>query len=172
LPGNEKIPIQANGTLLINPMAAKAARRIALNQLLLAAQQRGQGGMTTAHLEDIRDHIVLVRTPANPLAPPDVFATTIATLQSKTYLRRVSRVFDLCILVLAIIAGAFIERISRAYVVLGAIAFTAAYCLVALNLISQWLIWLPGFFPVGVIWLLVLFRLLQGRQTARIASAQ
>ena len=62
--------------------------------------------MTTAHLEDIRDHIVLARTPANPLAPPDVFATTIATLQSKTYLRRVSRVFDFCILVLATIAGA------------------------------------------------------------------
>ena len=172
LPGDEKIPIQADGTVLVNPMAANAPRRIALNQLLLAAQQRGQGGMTTAHLEDIRDHIVLVRTPANPLAPPDVFATTIATLQSKTYLRRVSRVFDFCILVFATIAGAFVGRISRAYVLLGAIALTAAYCLIALNLVSQWLIWLPGLFPIGVVWLLVLFRLLQGRQAVRIESAE
>lgn len=171
LPGDEKIPIQANGTVLINPTAANSARRIALNQLLLAAQQRGQSGMTAAHLEDIRDHIVLARTPANPLGPPDVFATTIATLQSKTYLRRVSRVFDLSVLVLAIIAGAFVGRIGRAYVVLAAIAFTAAYCLVALNLISRWLIWLPGFFPLGLIWLLVLFRLFQGHQTVRHESA-
>ncbi len=167
LPGAERIPIHANGTVLVNPMAAKAARRIALNQLLLAAQQRGQGGMTAAHLEDIRDHIVLTRAPANPLGPPDVFATTIATLQSKTYLRRVSRVFDFCILALAIMAAAFIGKIGRAYVILGGIVLTAAYCLIALNLISQWLIWLPGFFPIGVIWLIVLFRLLQGRITKR-----
>jgi hypothetical protein len=171
LPGEEKIPIQANGTVLINPTAANAARRIALNQLLLAVQQRGQRGMTTEHLEDIRDHIVLARTPANPLGPPDVFATTIATLQTKTYLRRVSRVFDVCVLVLAIIAGAFVGRIGRAYIVLAAIAFTAAYCLIALNLISRWLIWLPGFFPIGLVWLLVVFRLLQGRQTVRRESA-
>jgi hypothetical protein len=171
LPGEEKIPIQANGTVLINPTAANAARRIALNQLLLAVQQRGQRAMTTEHLEDIRDHIVLARTPANPLGPPDVFATTIATLQTKTYLRRVSRVFDLCVLVLAIIAGAFVGRIGRAYIVLAAIAFTAAYCLIALNLISRWLIWLPGFFPIGLVWLLVVFRLLQGRQTVRRESA-
>jgi hypothetical protein len=171
LPGEEKIPIQANGTVLINPTAANAARRIALNQLLLAVQQRGQRAMTTEHLEDIRDHIVLARTPANPLGPPDVFATTIATLQTKTYLRRVSRVFDVCVLVLAIIAGAFVGRIGRAYIVLAAIAFTAAYCLIALNLISRWLIWLPGFFPIGLVWLLVVFRLLQGRQTVRRESA-
>jgi CHASE2 domain len=164
LPRGHKIPIRSDGTLLINPLAAKNTRRLALNQLLLAAQQRGQGGMTTAHLEDMRDHIVLARTPANPLAPPDVFATTIATMQSHMYLRRVSHIFDFVVLVCAVIAAAFGGNISRAYLILGAIVFTAAYCLIALNLVSQWLIWVPGYFPLGIIWLLVLFRLFRRRK--------
>jgi hypothetical protein len=40
--------------------------------------------------------------------------------------------------------------------VLGAIAFTAAYCLIALAIVSRWLIWLPGCLPLGTVWLLVL----------------
>ena len=157
LPGDRNIPINAEGTLLINPLAAKSVRRLALNQLLLAAQQRGKGGVTTAHLEDIREHIVLARTPANPLAPPDVFATTIATIQSNMYVRRVSHIFDLAILVLTVVAAGFVARVSRSYIVLGALAFTAAYCLIALNMLSHWLVWVPGYFPLGLVWLLTVF---------------
>ena len=157
LPGGRRIPLNANGTLLINPLAAKNVRRLALNQLLLAAQQRGRGGVTTAHLENIRDQIVLARTPANPLAPPDVFATTIATIQSNMYIHRVSRAFDFAILFLTVLAAGFVIKISRSYIVLGAVAFTAAYCLIALNLLSHWRVWLPGYFPLGLIWLLTVF---------------
>ncbi len=157
LPGNRKIPINAEGTLLINPLAAQNVRRLALNELLLAAQQRGQGGSTTAHLENIRDQIVLARTPANPLAPPDVFAATIATMQSNMYLRRVSRMFDFVFLVLTVIAAGFVVRIPRSYLVLGAVVFTAAYCLIAMNVLSHYRLWLPAYFPLGLIWLLVLY---------------
>ena len=157
LPGGRTIPIHADGTLLINPLAAKNARRLALNQLLLAAQQRGKGGVTTARLENIRDQIVLARTPANPLAPPDVFATAIATIQSNAYLRRVSRIFDFAILALTVLAAGFVVKIARSYLILGALAFTAAYCLIALNVLSRYNIWLPGYFPLGLIWLLTLF---------------
>jgi CHASE2 domain-containing protein len=159
LPGHHTIPIRGDGTLLVNPLAAKNTRRLALNQLLLAAQQRGHGGVTTAHLEDIREQIVLARTPANPLAPPDIFATTIATMQGSLYLRRVSRIFDFVVLACAVLGAAFLGNIGRAYLLLGALVLTAGYCLIALNLISQWLIWLPGYFPLGIIWLLVMFRL-------------
>jgi hypothetical protein len=157
LPGNREIPIRADGTLLINPLAAKHARRLALNQLLLVAQQRGRGGVTNPPLENLRDDIVLARTPANPLAPPDVWVTAIATMQSNMYLRRVSRIFDFVILFFAIVIAGLLGQIARAYLILGALAFTAAYCLVALNLISQWSIWLPGYFPLGIVWLLVFF---------------
>ncbi len=157
LPGNRKIPINAEGTLLINPLAAKNTRRLALNQLLLAAQQRGQNTAAAAELANIRNDIVLARTPANPLAPPDVFATTIATIQSNLYLHRINRVFDLVVLGLAVFAAGYVAKISRSFLVLGALVFTAAYCLVALNLMSHWRIWLPGYFPLGAIWILALY---------------
>jgi hypothetical protein len=73
------------------------------------------------------------------------------------YLRRVSRIFDFVILFLAIVIAGLLGIITRGYLILGALAFTAAYCLVALNLISQWSIWLPGYFPLGIVWLLVFF---------------
>ena len=40
LPQNRRIPVAADGTLLVNPTALKRARRLSLNELLLAAQQR------------------------------------------------------------------------------------------------------------------------------------
>ena len=157
LPGNRRIPITAEGTLLINPLAAQNVRRLTLNELLLAAQQRGKGSSATAHLENIRDQIVLARTPANPLAPPDVFAATIATMQSNMYLRRVSRMFDFAFLVLTVLAAGFVVKAPRSYVVLGALAFTAGYCMIAMNLLSRYRVWLPGYFPLGLIWLLALY---------------
>jgi hypothetical protein len=52
--------------------------------------------------------------------------------------------------------------------VLGAIAFTAAYCLAALAIVSRWLIWLPGCLPLGAVWLLVILSvLLRHRYRAR-----
>jgi hypothetical protein len=172
LPGGRQIAIDASGTLLVNPLAAKNARRLTLNQLLLAAQQRGHGGATVSQLENIRDHIVLVRTPANPLAPPEVFAAAIATMQSNTTVHRVSRFFDLAILAVTIATAGFVTRIPGTYLVLGALGLTAAYCLIALQILSHWCIWLPGYFPLGLVWLLALFGILsrsRAREGERVA---
>jgi hypothetical protein len=103
----------------------------------------------------MRDQIVLARMPANPFSPPDVFAATLATIQTNSYLRRVSWIFDCAFLLLAAVVLGKICHISRVNLVLGAIAFSAAYCLIALAAISQWLIWLPGCLPLGAVWLLV-----------------
>jgi hypothetical protein len=156
LPQGRKIPIRSDGTLLISPNAAKKARRLALGDLLVAAQQRDAGQKKNAELDSIRDQIVLARTPENPLSPPDVFAATIATIQTNAYVRRVSWIFDCIILLLAAAVVAKLRDLSRIDLVLGAIAFTAAYCLVALAIVSRWLIWLPGCLPLGAVWLLVL----------------
>src|SRR3954452_25271003 len=43
LPQNRRIPIATDGTLLVNPNAGKSARRIGLNDMLLAAQQHDAG---------------------------------------------------------------------------------------------------------------------------------
>ena len=155
LPQGRTIPIRTDGTVLISPNAGKKARHLALNELLLIAQQR-DAGKKGPDLDSLRDQIVLARIPANPLSPPDVFAATLATIQTNAYVRRVSWIFD-CVILL-VIAGAVLalRHISRVDLVLCAIAFTAAYGLIALAVVSRWLIWLPGVLPLGAAWLLVL----------------
>jgi hypothetical protein len=160
LPQGRKIPIRPDGTLLVSPNAGKKAHRIPLSDLLLAAQQRDAGQKKNAELEAMRDQIVLARTPANPLSPPDVFTATIATIQTNAYVRRISWIFDCVILLLAAAVVMKLREVSRVDLVLGAIAFTAAYCLIALAVVSRWLIWLPGCLPLGAVWLLVLLSIL------------
>jgi len=164
LPQGRKIPIRADGTLLINPGAAEQARHITLNELLLGAQQHEKKTATTAHLEDIRDQIVLARTPNDQRLRPDIFAAAIATIQANSFMHRVSWIFDcVFILVLATFSG-IARRFSRIDLVLIAIALTAAYCLIAIGILSRWFIWLPGVLPLGAIWLLALFCLFAPRR--------
>ncbi len=153
LPHDRRIPVAADGTLLVNPTALRRAGRLSLNELLLAAQQRdtANAGGAQATL-DLRGHIVLARTPANPLSPPDLFAAALATIQGNRYLRRISPVFDCVMLLLVTATAGMMRKVPRLDLVLCGIAFTAAYCLVALAAVSRWSIWLPGLLPLGAIW--------------------
>ncbi|MDQ6939469.1 MAG: hypothetical protein M3119_04855 [Verrucomicrobiota bacterium] len=150
LPQNRKIPIAADGTLLIDPGITARARRISLNELLLAAQQR-ETSNTTA-FADLRDQIVLARSPASLLSPPDVFAATIASIQSGAYIHRISRIFDLFFLLLVAAGAGFLRKMMRFDLALLGIALSAAYCLVALGTIAQWNLYLPGVVPLAAIW--------------------
>jgi hypothetical protein len=153
-PNGLKIPIREDGTALINPNAARNARRIGMSALLLAAQQH------ETKLQDIPNQIVLARTAANPFGPPDEIAETIATIQTNSFLRRVSWIFDCIVLVLVVAISGPLQRFSRIDVLLGAIALSAAYCLIALAMVSRWHLWLPGFLPIGAMWAVVIFSLL------------
>jgi hypothetical protein len=73
LPGGKTIPIGSDGTVLVHPNGETKARRVTLNELLLATQNREAPNETDRTLSDLREHVVLARTPTNPLAPPDVF---------------------------------------------------------------------------------------------------
>jgi hypothetical protein len=168
LPEGRRIPIRADGTVLVSPNAGKKAQRLTMNELLLAAQQQDAGKKS---FDSMRDRIVLARTPANPLSPPDVFAATLATIQTNAYIHRVSWVFDCVLLVIATAVIGFLRNISRVDLVLGAIAFTAAYCLIALAIVSRWLIWLPGVLPLGALWLLVLIAVATHRPHAALPKA-
>lgn len=155
LPEGRRIPIASDGTLIVAPRAASKATRMSLNELLLAAEERDAGQAVAAQFETLRDQIVLVRTPANPLSPPDVFAATIATLQTNRFIHRVSMIFDGIALVIAAALAVMLQKFSRVDITLAAIAFSAGYCLLALGLISRWQLWVPGVLPLGAIWLLV-----------------
>jgi hypothetical protein len=144
LPQGRKIPIGNDGSILINPNAARLGYRLSLNELLLLVQQKPKG----SPLETLNRDLLLARTPRNPLAPADVFAAAIASLQSNHYVRRISGLFDCAVLVLITFLGWMGMRASRADLMLGAIAFTAAYCLLGLGLVSRYEIWLPGLVPL------------------------
>ena len=150
LPGGRKIPIDWDGSLTVNPNASTLARRLSLNELLLLAQQRQQN----SPLQSLHEDLILARTPTNPLAPPDVFAATIATLQSNQFVRRVTVFFDCAVILLIALLGSRAVRASRIDLLLGLIAFTAAYCLSAFLIISRYALWIPGLVPLGTAWLL------------------
>ncbi len=160
LPKAPPIPIRSDGTLLINSNAAQGGVRVSLNALLLAAQQKAHGTPGDAAVKDLREQVLLARAPLNPHSPPDIFAATIATIESNHYVRRVSRIFDYILLVLATVLAGLSHRLSRASVILGTIAFCAVYGLIALALLSRFLLWLPGFFPLALALLLILIYLL------------
>jgi hypothetical protein len=154
LPNGAKIPINADGTLLVNPQLAQRARHITLNELLLATQQHESGAATSIRLEDIRAQLIVARTESNS---PDLIAAAIAAIQSQTFLRRVSWIFDcVAVLVVALISGA-LRKFSRIDLIIGAVAFTAAYCLIAVGIVSAYSIWIPALLPVGAVWIAVLF---------------
>src|SRR2546430_3145242 len=130
LPNGTKIPIRSDGTLLINPRMVNRARRITLNELLLAAQQHESGATTAIRLEDIRTQLVLARMATNA---PDVFAAAIGAIQTNSFVRRVSWIFDCAMVILAAALSGALRRFSRIDLVIGAIAFSAAYCLITLD---------------------------------------
>jgi hypothetical protein len=149
LPGGRKIPVNWDGTLMVNPNWSKLGRRFTLNELLLLAQQRQKNSA----LESLHEDLILARTPSNLLAPADVFAATIATLQSNHFVRRVSVLFDGAVVLFIALLASRAVRASRIDLVLGLIAFTAAYCLIAFTVMARYTIWVPGLVPLGTAWL-------------------
>lgn len=158
LPQGKKIPIRADGALLVNPSTLKGVRYLKLNELLLAAQQHENKVAEGNKLEDIRDQIVLART-----SPDTTFASAIATVQANAFVHRVHWIFDVLFVIgLAAVSG-IARRFSRIDLVLTAIALSAGYAMVAIVLVSRWYVWLPGVLPLGAMWLLALLCLFAPR---------
>src|SRR5438067_1248286 len=134
LPNGTKIPIRSDGTLLINPRIVQRARHVTLNELMLAAQQHESGAATAIRLEDIRTQLVLARVATNA---PDVFAAAIGAIQINSFVRRVSWIFDCVMVILAAALSGALRRFSRVDLIIGAIAFSAGYCLFAVAIVSR-----------------------------------
>ena len=158
LPNGKRIPIRSDGTALINPNVARRARHLRLNELLLAAQQHEKKSPAGTELEDIRDQIVLARAGSS-----EAWAAAIATIQSNTFVRRVSWAFDCVFIIVLVLLSTRVRKFSRIDIVLCAIAITAAYCMLALTLVSRWAIWLPGVLPLSAVWLVGAFCLFAPR---------
>jgi hypothetical protein len=162
LPQGKKIPINAEGSLLVNPSTLKGARYLKLNELLLAAQQHENKAAGGNQLEDIRDQIVLARASSNQFVGQP-FAAAIATVQTNAFVHRVHWAFDVVFILGVAAVSGYARRFSRIDLVLAAIAVSAGYCLVAIVLVSRWFIWLPGVLTLGSVWLLALLCLFAPR---------
>jgi len=163
LPNGKRIPIRSDGTAFVNPSMTRRAHHMSLNELLLAAQQHDSGAATTAQLAQLKDQILLARTPNNPLGPRDVFAATIASIQTNSFVRRIHWIFECVILLLVAGFSGTARKFSRLDLVLVAFAISAAYCLLAITIVSRWNLWLPGVLPLGAVWLLAIFCLFSPR---------
>ncbi len=163
LPNGKKIPVGFDGTTVVNPKLVRRARHLSLNELLLLAQQHERDGAKATPPAHNEDQIVLARTPENPLSSPNAFAATIVSIQTNAFVHRVHWSFD-CIVLIAIAGlSGTARRFSRVDLVLIAFAFSAAYCLIAITLVSRSSIWLPGILPLGAVWLLTVFCLFSPR---------
>jgi lipopolysaccharide export LptBFGC system permease protein LptF len=163
LPNGRRIPILSDGSTLINPNAARRARHLRANQLLLVAQQREDKVPTTGHLDNLGDDILLARVVPGDEKIADPLAATIATIQANSFVRRVSWIFDCTFILLLVAVSGIVRRFSRIDIVLLAIAITAAYCLSSLALVGRWAIWLPGVLPLSATWLVAVFCLFAPR---------
>jgi hypothetical protein len=167
LPGGRRVPIRDDGSLMVNPNASALGRRLRLNELLFLAQQKPAG--KSSPLDSLRGELVLARTPVNSLAPPDIFAATIATLQSVRFVHRVSVGFDCAVLVLIMLFAWPATHMARVDLILGMIAFIAAYGLLAFGLMSRFEIWIPGIVPLSAAFVVLVLGLLWPRPK-RVAS--
>ena len=73
-----------------------------------------------------------------------------------------SWIFDCTVILLVTALAGNLHRVTKDIVILGALALTAGYCLVALAIISRWGIWIPGYLPLGAVWLIVLLICFRG----------
>ncbi len=94
----------------------------------------------------MRSHLVLARTETNA---PDLIGAAIASIQARTFIRRVSWIFDCAIVVVIAVLSGWLRKFSRVDLVIGAVAFSAAYCLIALGIISAWADLAPGLASAG-----------------------
>ncbi len=159
LPNGWRIPIHRDGTTTINSTAARSVRRLTLNQLLLAAQERAAHSPPTMDLASLKGQIILLRLADDPLQPANIFSTAIATVQSNAYVRAAPWFYDWLVILLAAVASLWLERVSKGTALLGGLALSAGYGLLALSLLEHHRLWIPVFLPLMLLWTLILVRL-------------
>lgn len=163
-----KVPIDAAGGMLVDFKAPFA--RISFEDLPWAAQQAEKRHAPVIPLDAIQDKLVLLaRTDANshvinfPIrdkgSSGELFAAAIATLQNGMFIRRVGFSADAITIGVAMLLSWFLSRRTRKFTIAFIFTALASYVLIGLGLFAARLIALPVILPVGLAFLLVLFRL-------------
>lgn len=173
--GKMSIPIDAAGGMLVD--FKSPFTRVGFDDLLLAKAQIEAKKTPIVTPGELREKFVLLartdaasRTVDLPIgrkgSPGELFAAAIATMQNQTFIHRIGPWFDGCVILCAMLLGAFLYR-RTLRVVLAAGAFAlAAYLLIGLAVFKASLLALPMLLPTGLALFGILFRILAPRASA------
>ncbi len=167
------IPIDSAGNMRVDFKSPYT--RFGFDDLLLAVELTQANHRAAITPKKVRDKIAMLgrtdsasRTLSFPTgrkgSSSQLYAAAIATIQNKTFIHRISPIFDLVLLaVLLALSRRFMKwKKSRVLAVSGILM--VIYLLGSITVFSASLIWLPIVMPAGTMLFLVLFRLFAPRR--------
>ena len=163
-----RIPIDAAGRMRVDFGAARAG--LDYEELMLASEQKEAGQPTIAPIEQLKDSIVLLsRTDQAartiPLAarrngsPGELFAAAIATIQNQSFIRPAPPWAQYAVIAVFGLLSYRVPRLRKSQAVLFGLLALPVYAMIALAVFGKWLVWLPGPVPLGIVAVVLLFRL-------------
>ncbi|MEI6351658.1 MAG: CHASE2 domain-containing protein [Verrucomicrobiota bacterium] len=177
-----QIPIDAHGGFFVDfsiPMT-----RFSTGDLLLSVEQSQVGRKTVAPIAQLKNcFTLLARTDreARTLrfangqrgSRGELFAAALATLQNAEFVEHDADsnrhlMIELVIVMEALIVAWFFSRMSKLGTLMVALLIFAGYMLAALGAFSAWLVVFPFLLPAGLLAFIVLFRMLDREEAAKI----
>ncbi len=163
-----EIPIDSRGEMRVDFGVPRG--RCGLDELVLASAQVDAGRATIVPADRLNGQLLLLarmdenaRTltlSANRDASPgELLASGIATVLSRSFIRRVPRWFDLAVIVLAMLSALGTLRWRKRSVAISIIFLIVMYLLAALAFFGQALTWVPILLPGGLALFVIVYRL-------------
>ncbi|HEX8311286.1 MAG TPA: CHASE2 domain-containing protein [Chthoniobacteraceae bacterium] len=162
------IPIDAFGRMRVDFGAARG--RCGFDELVLASAQADAQRTTIVSPTILNGRMLLLsrtdpdsrvlRLGANRLGSTgELFSRAIATIQGRSFIKRVPVWFDFALLGAVMIASCFVPRWSKARTVVACAVLLVAYVMIALVVFGATLMWVPIVLPAGLAVFVALFRL-------------
>jgi hypothetical protein len=166
LGGRLRIPIDETGRMLVNFGASFG--RLSFDDLLLTREQLDRKEAPTHPPELLKGRLVVLartdapsRTLAAPngqkVAPGDLFAAALATLETGAHPHRVGAEFDWALVGIVAVSALWLRRWRPLYSVLGVLLLLACYAGCAFAVFHSRSMVTPGVLPAGLaVWVLLL----------------
>ena len=164
-----RIPVDARGTMAVD--FAVPITRFTMGDLLLSAEQAQAKQKTAAPVQQLqRSLALLARTDAGSRtlqfanerlgSQGELIASSIATIQTREFIRRVPWYVEFFILLDAIVLAWFCTRMRKFNAVIACVVVFCAYMLMALGFFTGTMIALPLVLPAGLVSFIAVFLLL------------
>lgn len=161
------IPIDRRGRMRVDFGVPRG--RCGFDDLVLASAQVQAQRTPSVDPDLLRDKLIfLARTdPAAATLPfaatrrgsaGELFGAAIATIQSRSFLRRAPIGVDWAIVICTVIASGWAPRVRKWSLSITTLVCVMIYVLVALGIFGRTLVWAPIVLPAGLAFFLVIFR--------------